>query len=134
MLKNACLCVGHFFKKPAIANLTSLVWSFLNARTWGTRGVQVLDATNHHEIRLLINQLMEIRFTSASSGGNLAQTNCARHALEVSFLTFSKEKFKVLILTYLRDKAGLYLPEDEGLLWLLCKAIKITLSNNKVSF
>lgn len=93
-----------------------------------------MDATNHHEIRLLINQLMEIRFTSASSGGNGAQTNCARHALEVSFLTFSKGKFKVFILTYLRDKAVLYLPEDEGLLWRLFKAIKITLSNNKAGF
>lgn len=109
MLKNVFLCVGHLLKKPAIPNLTSVVWSFLNARTCGTRGVQVLDATNHHEIRLLINQMMEISFTSASSGENLAQTNCARHALEVSLLTFSKGKFKVLILTHLRDKAGLYL-------------------------
>lgn len=68
---------------------------------------------------------MEIRFTSASSGGN---------ALEVSLLTFSKGKFELFILTYLRDKAVLHLPEDEGLLWRLFKAIKITLSSNKVGF
>lgn len=70
----------HFLKLPCSKNLQMPLEN---------QGVQVFkgNSTNHHEIRLLINILMVIRFTSASLRIQL-QTNCTSHALE-PFCPFS---------------------------------------------